>query len=102
MGGVSQILALAKPTLRWGVLATYLHRLGNRSLAQRSGYLAEKLRPSLPPPVAWSRKFRPGPEIPYVPLGPPGQYGRRGPHDARWRVVRNVADSELFAEGEIP
>ena len=102
MAGIAHILGVAKPSLRWAALGRYLDRVPSRSLRQRIGYLAEVIRPSVPPPASWARRARPPVHAPYVPLGPPSVYGRRGPHEPRWRIIRNVADSDLFAEGRIP
>lgn len=101
MAGVAQIFSLAKPRLDWKRFGEYLDRFGNRSLALRAGYLAEKIRPSLRPPPGWVRSRLARPEDPLVPLGPPSRHGRRGPRDPRWHVIQNVSDAELFAEGEI-
>jgi len=101
MAGVAQIFALAKPRIRWSRLGSYLERFGNRSLAQRAGYLAERVRPSIPPPESWVRPRLARPTDSFVPLGPPRLHGRRGPRDPRWHVIRNVPDAQLFAEGEI-
>ena len=101
MAGVAQIFAHAKPRLDWRRLGSYLDRLGSRSLALRVGFLAEHVRPSVRPPGAWVRERLAEPKEPFVPLAAPSIYGRTGPHDARWHVVRNLTDSELFAEGEI-
>jgi len=100
MAGVAQILALAKPRLDWRRFRSYLDRFGNRSLVLRAGFLAERIRPSVRPPPSWVRASLPRPEEPFVPLGPPSTHGRRGPHDSRWHVIRNVPDAQLFAEGE--
>jgi predicted transcriptional regulator of viral defense system len=101
MAGVAQIFGLAKPRLDWDRFGDYLHRFANRSLTLRAGYLAERVRPSVPAPRSWLRKLRPVAEEPFVPLGPPGVHGRRGIRDEAWHVIRNVPDSQLFAEGEI-
>jgi predicted transcriptional regulator of viral defense system len=101
MPGVAQIFALAKPRLDWKRLGAYLDRFGNRALARRAGFLAEHVRPSLRPPASWVRSRLPRRGDPRVSLGPPSEYGRDGPDDSRWRVVRNVSDDQLFAEGEI-
>jgi len=100
MPGAVQVLARAKSRLSWARLATYLARLGNRSLSVRCGYLADHVRPSLPVPRGWRERFLPRATDPWVPLGPPGTYGRRGPRDPTWRVVRNVPERELFAEAD--
>ncbi len=102
MGGVAHIVALAKPALGWPRLGRYVDRVPKRSLRQRLGYLLEVVRPTTPAPEAWLRRMRPDARAPYVPLGTPALYGRRGPHDPTWRIVRNVSDSDLFAEGRIP
>lgn len=101
MAGAAQILAMAKPRLDWSRLGTYLDRIGNRSLALRTAYLAERVRPSVPPPSSWLRRRLASAAGPFVPLGPPKAYGRRGPRNARWHVIQNVPDARLFAEGEI-
>ncbi len=101
MGGVSHILALAKPRLDWNRLGAYLDRLGNRSLALRTGFLVERVRPSLQPPVRWFQQRVADTGEPYVPLAPPKTHGRRGPRDPRWHVIQNVPETELFAEGGI-
>jgi predicted transcriptional regulator of viral defense system len=102
MGGAAHVFALAKPRLDWRRLGAYLARLGVGSLQRRVGFLSEHVRPSVRAPSAWVRRFLPGPRAPYTLLAPPGPYGRRGVHDPRWRVIRNVPDPELFAEGRIP
>ena len=101
MAGVAEIFALAKPRLDWKRFGKYLNRFGDRSLAQRAGYLAERVRPSIRPPLGWVRGRLPRAADSYVPLGPPSVYGRRGVRDSRWHIVRNVSDAQLFAEGEI-
>lgn len=101
MAGVAHIIALAKPRLSWSRLGSHLHRVGNRSLELRTGFLMEQVRPSLPPPAAWLRKFQAKVDDQYVPLGPPKAHGRRGPRDRRWHVIQNVPRALLFAEGEI-
>lgn len=100
MAGAAQVLARAKPSLSWDRLGRYLRRWGNRSLALRAGYLAERLRPALPPPRDWVVRWLPSPDEPTVPLGPPRTYGRRGPRDPRWHVIRNVPDRVLLAEAD--
>ena len=100
MAGATQVLARAKPTLRWARLARYLRRSGSRSLARRLGYLADHIRPSVRPPQAFLRRLQPGARAPWVPLGSPRSYGRAGRRDPRWRVVLNVPERELFAEAD--
>lgn len=100
LGGVAQIIARAKPQLVWSRLSGYLQRLGNRSLALRVGFLVDRVRPSLPPPRNWRQRYRARRDEPWVPLGPPRTFGRRGPHDPDWHIVQNVPDRVLFAEVE--
>lgn len=100
IGGVAHILGRAKTRLRWDRLRRYLERCDNASLCQRTGYLLERIRPSVSPPRAWVRAVLPTPSSPYVPLAPARSHGRIGARDPRWHVIRNVADPELFSEGE--
>jgi predicted transcriptional regulator of viral defense system len=100
MAGVSHIIARAKPQLNWGRLAAYLERVGNRSLVQRAGFLLERVRPSVEVPNVWAHRLKVREGDPYVPLGPPKEYGRRGSRDDRWRVILNVSTAQLFSEGE--
>lgn len=102
MGGVAQIVARAKPRLSWGRLTGHLHRMGNRSLALRVGFLTETIRTSAPPPESWHSRWHVRSSEPWVPLGPPRTFGRRGPHDRRWHIIQNVPDRVLFSEVEQP
>jgi predicted transcriptional regulator of viral defense system len=101
MAGVAQIIALAKPKLNWSRLGSYLDRFASRSLALRAGFLVEHIRTSVLPPDSWIQPRLARAGEPYVPLGPAKTHGRRGKRDPRWHVIRNVPDSQLFAEGEI-
>ncbi len=101
MSGVVQIFGLAKPRLDWTRLGSYLARFGSASVARRAGFLAERVRPSVRPPASWIRTLLPRASEPFVPLGHPAAFGRRGPHDARWRIVENVPRAQFFSEGEI-
>ncbi len=98
MGGVAQIATRAAPRLDWARLSGHLERLGERSLSLRLGYLLEAVSRPSSPPAAWVRRWRADPRDPWTPLGPPRSFGRRGLHDRRWHVVRNVPPSVLFAE----
>jgi len=102
LGGVAQIVSRAKPRLRWSRLSEYLERLGNRSLALRVGFLTERIRPSLPPPSSFARRWRSRPAGSWVPLGAPRTFGRRGRHDPRWHMIENVPDRVLYSEVEAP
>lgn len=101
VAGAAQVLSGAKGRIRWPRLERYLARLGSRSLTLRLGYLVERVRPDLPVPRGWLRRALPRPNEPFVPLGPPRAYGRRGPRDARWHVIRNVPDERLLGEVRI-
>ena len=96
--GAVQALGSAKPRLDWIRLSRYMARMGNRSLGLRLGYLLEAVRPDVAVPRAWARAHLPRRSDPYVPLGTPREFGRRGPRDARWHVVRNVPERYLFGE----
>ena len=98
--GVVQVLARAKPKLSWDRLGRYLKRFRRRSLDVRLGFLADHVRPAVPVPAAWRKRRLPGEGEPWVPLGAPSVYGRKGARDPTWRVVRNVPERELFAEAE--
>lgn len=100
IAGAVQVIARAKGRLAWGRLATYLRRLGNRSLGLRCGFLAELVRPSVPVPPSWRASFAAQSDDPWVLLGPPGPYGRHGPRDRTWHVIRNVPERELLAEAD--
>jgi predicted transcriptional regulator of viral defense system len=102
LGGVAQIIARSKDRLVWRRLSEYLERLGQRSLALRVGFLLERIRPSVIPPANFTDRWRARRGEPWVPLGPPRTFGRRGPHDPRWHIVQNVPDRVLFSEVEPP
>jgi predicted transcriptional regulator of viral defense system len=101
VGGIAAaagILATAKPRLRWDRLKAYLRRIGNRSLAARLGYVLERVRPDVRVPHAFVRSLEPPANSPFAPLAPPGEFPRRGPRDARWRLIVNVPERELLGE----
>jgi predicted transcriptional regulator of viral defense system len=102
LGGLVQIMARAKPRLDWRRLSGYLERLGRRSLALRVGFLAELVQPSRLPPPSFARRWRARPDEPWVPLGAPSTFGRRGRHDARWHIIENVPHRVLYSEVEAP
>ncbi|HEV2317644.1 MAG TPA: type IV toxin-antitoxin system AbiEi family antitoxin [Thermoplasmata archaeon] len=101
LGGVVQVLHSAGGRLRWARVERYLRRFRSRSLALRLGHLVERYAPSSRPPPAWIRATRARPGDPYVPLGPPKEFGRRGPHDRRWHVIENVPGRRLRSEVDI-
>jgi len=100
LGGVVRVLESAGH-LDWDRIDRYLGRLGERSVALRLGFLAETLGLRSPPPRRWVRRALARPSDPYVPLGPSREFGRTGPRDSRWHVVRNVPDSVLLAEVDL-
>ena len=87
--------------LNWRRLERYLDRFGNRSLTLRLGFLVERLRPTIPVPDEWVDRAIARPDEPFVPLGRPKEFGRRGEHDRRWHIIRNVPDSLLRSEVEL-
>ena len=101
IGGVVQILSSRAGRMDWARLHRHLDRLGSHSLSRRLGYLLEWLDPRPPVPAGWLERLRARDGGAYVPLGPPREFGRRGPHDARWRIVRNVPEALLRSEVEI-
>jgi predicted transcriptional regulator of viral defense system len=101
LGGVVKIIESAGRTLNWTRLERYLRRLGSRSLTVRLGYLLETHGSTVHPPAGWLDRFRARPNDSYVPLGAPMEFGRRGPHDPRWHVIRNVPEALLRAEVDI-
>lgn len=101
LGGVVQVMASAVGQLDWSRLRRHLLRLRSRSLALRLGFLLEWLSPMAHPPADWLERLRARPGEPYVPLGRPKEFGRHGPHDARWHIVRNVPEALLRAEVEL-
>ncbi len=98
--GVVRILESAGGRLDWARLDRYLIRLGSRSLARRLGFLAEALDVG-GAPRAWRQAHRATEDEPYVPLGAPRQFGRRGTRDRRWRIIGNVPEELLRAEVDL-
>lgn len=101
LGGAAKVIASAGRRMDWARLARYLHRLAERSLALRLGFLVESLRPTVRPPPGWLDRLSARPGEPYVPLGRPSEFGRRGLHDPRWHVIENVSPALLRAEVEV-
>ena len=101
LGGAVQILHSAGARLDWARVSRYLARMGSRSLALRLGYLSEWIGPPVEPPRDWIERTRARPREPFVPLGGPKEFGRRGEHDARWHIIRNVPDTVLRAEVDV-
>jgi predicted transcriptional regulator of viral defense system len=101
LGGIVRMLESARNRVDWDRMERYLARLGQRSLRLRLGYLIERLPNGPAPPSRWLRSAVAGPRDPYVPLGPPKEFGRAGPRDSRWHIIRNVPDSLLFAEVDV-
>jgi len=101
MGGVVQVIESAGQRLNWERLDRYLRRLGRRSLVLKLGFLIEKLRLSPRPPRGWLDRNSARSAEPYVPLGRPKEFGRRGAHDRRWHVVRNIPEALLRSEVDV-
>lgn len=101
LGGVLQVLSSAAGRLDWGRMQAYLDRLGRRSLALRLGYLLELLPVRARPPRRWLDRLAARRREPYVPLGRPKEFGRRGPRDRRWHVIENVPKAVLRAEVDL-
>ncbi len=101
LAGVVQVLESAGRRLDWSRLTRHVERLGQRSLALRLGFLLDSLGASVRPPRGWLDEVRPRAEDPYVPLGPAHEFGRRGVHDRRWHVIRNVPETLLRAEVDL-
>lgn len=100
LAGAVQVISRALPRIDWGRLSKHLSRLTNRSLTLRVGFLVEKVAGPLAPPAAWTGRWLAKSSDPWVPLGPPRSFGRRGTHDRRWHIVCNVPDRVLFSEVE--
>jgi predicted transcriptional regulator of viral defense system len=101
LGGVVKILESAARTLDWDRMDRYLQRLGSRSLTLRLGFLAESYATAAPPPARWLDRARARPDEPYVPLGSPKEFGRRGAHDPRWHLILNIPEALLRAEVDV-
>lgn len=101
LGGVVKVIESAGKRLKWTRLEEYLHRAGSRSLILRLGYLVETLGTTTHPPAGWLDRARAQHDEPYVPLGAPMEFGRRGPRDPRWHIIRNVPETLLRAEVDV-
>jgi len=101
IGGAVKVVHSAAPRLVWRRLGSHLDRLRIRSLELRLGFLLESFPDRIHPPADWLERYRARAADPFVPLGPPGEFGRRGPHDARWHLIRNVPEAQLRAEVDI-
>lgn len=101
LAGVVQILDSARGRIDWGRLARYVRRFSSRSLARRLGFLIAAREARLRPPPGWLDALLPRPSDPYTPLGHSAEFGRRGPRDTRWHLIRNVPDRLLLAEVDV-
>jgi predicted transcriptional regulator of viral defense system len=101
LGGVVRVIESTGASLNWSRLDRYLRRLGRRSLSLRLGFLMELLQPAVRPPAGWLDRHSARLEDPFVPLGGPKEFGRRGEHDRRWHVIRNVPEALLRAEVDL-
>ncbi|MGC2035150.1 MAG: type IV toxin-antitoxin system AbiEi family antitoxin [Thermoplasmata archaeon] len=101
LGGVVKVIESAARTLKWGRMDRYLRRLGSRSLTLRLGYLVESFGPTGLSPTRWLDRARAQPDDPYIPLGAPKEFGRRGVRDPRWHLILNVPEALLRAEVDV-
>jgi predicted transcriptional regulator of viral defense system len=101
MPGAVRVLERALPRLDGARLGRYLARIQNESLGRRIGYVADLFRRTSAVRSRWVEELLPSQDAPYVSLGPAREYGRRGTHHARWRVVRNVPEDRLLGETRI-
>ncbi len=100
-GGIAataQIISNAKPRLDYGRLVEYAQRMGSKGLAQRLGYLLERLNPEQEAPTAALEALRALRGDAFAALGSPARHGRGGRYVSDWRIVVNVPDSELLGE----
>ncbi|MGA7923290.1 MAG: type IV toxin-antitoxin system AbiEi family antitoxin [Thermoplasmata archaeon] len=101
LGGVVKVLESAGARLHWTRMEHYVRRFGSRSLGLRLGYLVERYGTTARPPGGWLDRVRARRSEPYVPLGAPREFGRRGPRDPRWHIIRNVPEALLRAEVDV-
>ncbi len=101
MPAVVQVVHSAKPRIAYGRLRKYVVRMDNKSLAQRLGFLLERVRPEVPVPRSFLRFLRARTGVAFVALGSPGLYGNRGRHRNDWRIVVNVPDVQLLGEVDV-
>lgn len=101
IAGAVQVLHKAKPRLDYGKLEDYVRRMGNKSLAQRLGYLLEHVQPRSAVPedfLSFLRAFR---GRAFVRLASAARHGTKGRYHSDWRVVVNVPESVLMGEVRI-
>lgn len=96
--GVVEVLAQAKPRIDPGKLAGYVERFGTGSLAQRLGYLLERIRPDVEVDDALLETLRSMQTSAHAHLGSPTRYGKKGGYESDWKVIVNVPEDEMFGE----
>lgn len=96
--GVVQAISQAKPRIDADRLGRYVKRFETGSLAQRLGYLLERVRPQVEVDKALIETLRSHQTSSYVHLGSPARYGTQGDHDSEWKVIVNVPEEEMFGE----
>ena len=101
IAGAVRVLESAGRGLDWRRLTLYLRKWKRRSLTRKLGYLAELLGSTVQPPGEWIRRALPHANDSYVPLGHPAEFGRRGVHNPRWRIIENVPKTTLLAEVDL-
>lgn len=96
--GVLEVLSQAKPRLDADKLARYVERFEVGSLAQRLGYLLERVRPEVEVEEGLMETLRSMRTSAHVHLGSAARYGRTGDYESDWKVIVNVPEDELFGE----
>lgn len=101
LAGVTQMLHSAGGRIDYDRLTRYLRRWHRRSFELRLGFLMEATATRTRPPRRWLARLAARPGEPYIPLGSPVEFGRRGPHDIGWHIIQNVPERRLRAEVDI-
>lgn len=96
--GAVQVLSQAKPRLDADKLARYVERFGVGSLAQRLGYLLERVRPEVEVNEALMGTLRSMRTTADVHLGSAARYGKKGVYENDWKVIVNVSEDEMLGE----
>lgn len=95
---IAQVVHTAYSKIDLFKLTDYALRMESRALAQRLGYLIETVSGPLPKDVA--EKLLKGIGHSKIYLGVIARWGAGGDYNARWQVVVNVPERQLFGEIE--